>query len=100
MPDQTLAIDGVKALLLEARSAWVKRHDLKYHWLTPQALSLYLRYVRNLTLVDRRMTPDLYTLAVAANQRTYFRRDPRIHWLEWDDEPGVRLARARRELEI
>ena len=68
MPDQTLAIDGVKALLLEARSAWVKRHDLKHHWLTPQALSLYLRYVRNLTLIDRRMTPDLYTLAVAAKQ--------------------------------
>lgn len=68
MPERTLAIDGVKALLLEARSAWVAKHDLKHHWLTPQALALALRYIRNLTLLDRRMTPDLYTLALAAKQ--------------------------------
>src|SRR5262249_19923655 len=36
--------------------------------LTPQLLSLYFRYVRNLTLMDRRLTPDLYTLVVAAKQ--------------------------------
>ena len=39
------------------------------------------------------------TLAVARNQRTYWRRDPRIRWLEWDDDPTVRLERAGRELE-
>ena len=38
------------------------------------------------------------TMAVAGNQRTYFRRDPRIVWLEWDDDAAVRLNRARREL--
>jgi len=38
------------------------------------------------------------TLAVAGNQRTYFRRDPRIRWLQWDDDPVVRLDRAREEL--
>ncbi len=68
MSERTLAIDGIKALLLEARSAWVAKHDLKHHWLTPQALALALRYIRNLTLLDRRMTPDLYTLALAAKQ--------------------------------
>ncbi len=68
MPDRTLAIDGVKALLLEARAAWIKKHDIKYHWLTPQTLSRALYYIRNLTLMDRRMTPDLYTLALAAKQ--------------------------------
>ena len=68
LPARTLAVDGVKALLLEARSAWLKKHDLKTHWLTPQALSLMLQYIRNLTLLDRRLTPDLYTLALAAKQ--------------------------------
>jgi len=68
LPDQTLAIDGVKALLLEARADWIRKHDLKTHWLTPHTLTLYLRYVRNLTLLDRRMTPDLYTLGLAAKQ--------------------------------
>ena len=68
LPDQTLAVDGVKALLLESRAGWVKKHDLQQHWLTPQTLSLLLKYVRNLTLLDRRLTPDLYTLALAAKQ--------------------------------
>jgi tRNA dimethylallyltransferase len=40
------------------------------------------------------------TLAVARNQRTYWRRDPRVRWLEWDDDPTVRLERARLELEL
>ena len=35
---------------------------------TPQLLSIYFRYVRNLSLIDRRLTPDLYTLVVAAQQ--------------------------------
>ncbi len=33
------------------------------------------------------------TTALARRQRTYFRRDPRIHWLEWVEEPR-RLADA------
>ena len=36
--------------------------------ITPQLLSVYFRYVRNLSLLDRRLTPDLYTLVVAAQQ--------------------------------
>lgn len=54
----------------------------------------------DLTIEEGRRDAIAATMAVAANQRTYFRRDPRIHWLEWDDDPGVRLAQARRELEI
>jgi hypothetical protein len=68
LPDETLAIDGIKSLLIEARRNWLKAHDLKQHWLTPQMFSLLLKYVRNLTLLDRRLTPDLYTLALAAKQ--------------------------------
>jgi tRNA dimethylallyltransferase len=32
------------------------------------------------------------TCALAGRQRTFFRRDPRIRWLEWDDDPGRRAA--------
>ena len=40
------------------------------------------------------------TMSVARNQRTYWRRDPRIRWLEWDDDPAVRIARAKQELQL
>lgn len=31
------------------------------------------------------------TLALARRQRTFFRRDPRISWLPWDEEPRRRI---------
>ncbi|NNC93379.1 MAG: tRNA (adenosine(37)-N6)-dimethylallyltransferase MiaA [Acidimicrobiia bacterium] len=52
------------------------------------------------TIEEGRRAAIAATMAVAANQRTYFRRDPRIDWLEWDDDPDARLDRARQELEI
>jgi len=66
--DENLSVDGVKDLLITARDRY--RRDLKKQArpITPQLLSLYLRYVRNLALVERRLTPDLYTLVVAAQQ--------------------------------
>jgi hypothetical protein len=66
--DEFLSIDGVKELLIEARKRWIARHDLTQHHLNPQVLQIYMKYVRNLTLLDRRLTPDLYTLVVAAKQ--------------------------------
>lgn len=66
--DENLSIDGVKELLIEARRRWLIKHDLTQHYLNPQLLQLYMQYVRNLSLLDRRLTPDLYTLAVAAKQ--------------------------------
>ncbi len=61
-------MDGVKELLISARDRY--KADLKKQArpITPQLLSLYLRYVRNLALVERRLTPDLYTLVIAAQQ--------------------------------
>lgn len=52
------------------------------------------------TITDARADAIAATLSVAGNQRTYFRRDPRIVWLEWDDDAGVRLERVRRELAL
>jgi hypothetical protein len=66
--DENLSIDGVKELLLVARERY--KADLKNRGrrLTPQLFSQYLKYVRNLSLIERRMTPDLYTLVTAAQQ--------------------------------
>jgi hypothetical protein len=66
--DENLSIDGVKSLVLAARDRY--RLDLKSmaRSVTPKLLSVYFQYVRNLSLVERRMTPDLYSLVVAAQQ--------------------------------
>lgn len=66
--DENLSLEGVKELLLETRKKY--QDDLKRQArdITPQLLATYFRYVRNLCLVERRMTPDLYTLVVAAQQ--------------------------------
>lgn len=67
-PDENLSIDGVKELVLEARDRWSAKRGSANQWLTPKLLATYFQYVRNLTLLGRRMTPDLYTLVIAAKQ--------------------------------
>ncbi len=66
--DENLSIDGVKELLMKARKRWLAKHDLTQHHLNPQVLQIYMKYVRNLTLLEKRLTPDLYTLIIAAKQ--------------------------------
>ncbi|MBV6471028.1 MAG: hypothetical protein NBKEAIPA_02955 [Nitrospirae bacterium] len=70
--DRHLSIDGIKELLLAARSRWQAAHDADGKsvptWVTPHLLQQYLQYVRNHALLDRRLTPDLYTLVLAAKQ--------------------------------
>ncbi len=68
LPDENLAIDGIKELVIEAREEWLRKHEPLHNWVTPQRLQVLLQYVRNLTLLESRLTPDLYTLAVAAKQ--------------------------------
>jgi hypothetical protein len=66
--DEDLQIDGVKELLIAARSAY--RDELKQfsRRITPLHLSKCLQYIRNLSLMTRRMTPDLITIVTAAQQ--------------------------------
>ena len=66
--DQNLSIDGVKELLVTARDAY--RNDLKRRArkITPHLLARCTKYIRNLSLVESRLTPDLYTIVVAAQQ--------------------------------
>jgi hypothetical protein len=67
-PDDNLSVDGVKEMVLEARDRLEATLPRVAQRLTPQLLSLYFLYVRNLSLVGRRLMPDLYTLVVAAQQ--------------------------------
>lgn len=66
--DESLLIDGVKELLLAARNTY--RSELAGHGrrITPALLSKCLQYIRNLSLIHRRMTPDLITIVIASKQ--------------------------------
>ncbi len=66
--DENLSIDGVKELVLATRDRY--RHELKSRArkITPKTLRTFLQYVRNLCLIERRMTPDLYSLILAGKQ--------------------------------
>jgi hypothetical protein len=70
--DRLVTIDGIKELLLETRARWQRScaedGGSIPNWVTPQLLQLYLQYVRNHALLDRRLTPDLYTLVLGAKQ--------------------------------
>lgn len=66
--DDDLQLDGVKELLIAARASYCD--DLKQfaRRITPLHLSKCLQYIRNLSLMSRRMTPDLITIVTAAQQ--------------------------------
>jgi hypothetical protein len=66
--DGNLSVDGVKAMLLASRERYEADLKNRARRITPHLLSTCLKYMRNLSLVERRMTPDLYTLIVAAQQ--------------------------------
>jgi hypothetical protein len=67
-PDDNLSIDGVKEMVLATRDRLQKSLPRLAQRLTPQLLGVYFRYVRNLSLIDRRLTPDLYSLVIGAKQ--------------------------------
>ena len=66
--DENLSVDGVKDMLLTARERYADELKSWARKISPKMLKTYFQYVRNLSLVERRMTPDLYTLIVAAQQ--------------------------------
>ena len=66
--DAETAIDGVKRLFLSARSSYIADFGKRARKISPMLLAQCLKYVRNLTLLDRRLTPDMYTLVLAAKQ--------------------------------
>ena len=66
--DENLSIDGVKAMLLAARDRYQSELGKRARKITPKLLRVYLQYIRNLTLMERRLSPTLYTLIIAAQQ--------------------------------
>ncbi|MCA8999309.1 MAG: hypothetical protein KDA80_20110 [Planctomycetaceae bacterium] len=66
--DENLSVDGVKQMLLSTREKYQAELGNRGRKITPHLLSLYLKYVRNLSLIECRLTPDLYTLVTAAQQ--------------------------------
>lgn len=66
--DENLSVDGIKALLLASRQSYKKEFGRRGRPITPQLLTVMLKYLRNLSLMERRLTPDLYTLATASQQ--------------------------------
>ena len=66
--DENLSIDGIKSLVLAARDRYASDLKSLARAVTPKLLSVYFQYVRNLSLIERRMTPDLYSLVTAAQQ--------------------------------
>ncbi len=97
--EKTLSIDGIKELLLEARDRIIKRKPKAKSRLSTKLFATYLQYVRNLTLIRRRLRPDLITLIEAAKQ--VFGDDYAIELLKTakdyrlqqsDDTPELRMA--------
>jgi hypothetical protein len=66
--DENLSVDGVKEMLLAARQRYQDDLKKRARTISPHLLRTYLKYVRNLSLVERRLTPDLYTLITGAQQ--------------------------------
>ncbi|WP_164104056.1 hypothetical protein [Candidatus Laterigemmans baculatus] len=66
--DENLSVDGVKELLVAARDAYRADLGKRARRITPLLLSQCLKYIRNLSLLHRRMTPDLYTIVTASKQ--------------------------------
>ncbi len=66
--DKNVTLDGVKEILLKGREKFLEKYKLKYHNLTAQTFQIFLQYVRNLTLLENRLSPDLFTLVTAAKQ--------------------------------
>jgi hypothetical protein len=66
--DENLSIDGIKELLPATRARYKLATKGRGRKITPHLMTVFLKYARNLSLLERRFTPDLYTLAVAARQ--------------------------------
>jgi len=66
--DDQLSIDGLKDLMISARIDYKAEYKSRARKITPKLLSQCLKYIRNLTLIDNRLTPQLATIVTAAQQ--------------------------------
>jgi len=66
--DGMLGIHALKELFLAARSSYKQDLGNRARQITPQLISQCLKYIRNQTLLDRRMTPSFYTIVRSSQQ--------------------------------
>jgi hypothetical protein len=66
--DENLSIDGIKELLIVARDRYRADFGKRSRKITPHLLRQCLKYLRNLSLIDGRLTPSLYEIVVGAQQ--------------------------------
>ncbi len=66
--DENLSIDGPKEMVLASRDRYQAELKSSARKITPKLLASFFQYVRNLALIERRMTPNLYSMIVAAQQ--------------------------------
>ena len=66
--DANLSIDGVKELLISARDDYAYEYGNRARKITPSLMSRMLTYIRNLTLIGHRLSPQLSDIVVAAKQ--------------------------------
>ncbi|HVR73399.1 MAG TPA: hypothetical protein VMT52_03670 [Planctomycetota bacterium] len=64
--DEVEAVDTMKKLLLEARDRHHEKHPEEYERISIASFQNLLQFIRNLCLAQRRLTPSLYEMAVAA----------------------------------
>ena len=102
--DENLSVDGIKALLLQAREHYVAEFGTRARRITPALLSRCLKYARNLSLIERRFTPDLYSLVIASQQTAgdqyaiHLTETARTYpWNEQPNLPQIRFGINRAE---
>ena len=66
--DDNLSIDGLKELLIASRESYTAEYKNRARKITPKLLAQCLKYIRNLTLIENRFTPQLGTIVTAAQQ--------------------------------
>lgn len=66
--DEHLAIDGIKELLIASRDDYRDEFKNRARKITPKLLAQCLKYIRNLTLIDHRFSPQLSSIVLAAQQ--------------------------------
>ena len=66
--DDKLSIDGVKELLISARANYRQEYGNRARKITPRTLATCMKYIRNLTLIDCRLSPQLITIVNACKQ--------------------------------
>lgn len=66
--DENLSVDGVKELLISARTEYKLQFGRRARKITPKLLAQCMKYARNLTLMEGCFTPQLSTIVTAAQQ--------------------------------